>query len=131
MVAAVQSYLTTFFESARKFWQDFDLRKWSEGIGGSSADAIMAVVYFILSFAAGVLCRKYFKYIFICCIFTFFTIKGLEFLKIIYVDWRAVRYVTGMVTGGNFFETLFLWIKMHLLLFVASTVGFLVGYKLG
>lgn len=131
MVEGVQSYFAAFFESVKKFWQDFDLKKWADSIGGASAEAIMAVVYFMLSFAAGFLCRKYFKYIFICCIFAFFTIKGLEFIKVITVDWRAIRYLTGMVTGGNFFNTFFMWIKAHLLLFIAATVGFLVGYKLG
>lgn len=131
MMETVQAYLTMFFESARKFWQEFDLKKWADGVGGSSAEAVMATVYFLLSFAVGFLCRKYFKYVFICVLFTFFTIKGLEYVKIIYVDWRAIRYVTGMVTGGNLFETIFSWIRMHLLLFVATVIGFLVGYKLG
>lgn len=131
MVSGIQSSFSAFFESACQCWKSFDLRKWAESMGGSSAEAVMAVVYFGLSLGVGFLFKKYFRYIFVCCLFTFFAIKGLEYIKIISVDWRVVRYIMNMVTGGNFFNMLFAWIKLHLLLFVATTVGFLVGYKLG
>lgn len=131
MIAGVQSYISAFFETAKSLWRDFDIKKWAESIGGSAAEAVIATVYFALSFAIGFLCKRYFRYILICCIFTIFTIKGLEYITVISIDWRVVRYIMNMVTGGNFFATLFVWIKSHLLLFIATTVGFLVGYKLG
>jgi hypothetical protein len=131
---AVGEYVSGALESTKKFWHDLDIKKWSEQIGGSSAEAIEAAVYFCLSFAVGFLFKKYFKFIFICLIVSLFIIKGMEYSNFLVVNWDAIKTFFGM-TGPTDFNAVvdhfFDWIKNHLLLFIAATVGFLVGYKLG
>ena len=131
---SVSTFFDSFIESVKGFWQNLDLKQWSESIGGSSAEAIMAVVYFGLSFASGYLFKKYFKLFFACLLFAAFAIKMLEFLKFLTVDWEAIKISLGM-NSTNDFNTLlnawFAWIRHNLLLFIASVIGFLVGYKLG
>jgi len=126
--------LSGFVESAKNFWNTFDLKKWAEDIGGSSAEAIQAAVYFGLSFAVGYLFKKYFKLVFICLIFSVFLIKALEYGKFLTIDWVAIKAMFGVGEATDFnvvFNGYFDWIKDHLLFFIASVVGFLVGYKLG
>ncbi len=69
-----------------------------------------------------------------CLIVSAFMIKALEYNHLITIDWTAVKALAGVGQSGDFNSVLnhfFDWIKNHLLLFIASLVGFLVGYKLG
>ncbi len=131
---AVNQGVSSAFASGKKFFTDFDLKKWAEQIGGSSAEAIEAAVYFGLCFSIGFLVKKYFKVIFICLAISLFVILGLDYLKMLVIDWESIKSSLGisasmdlnaMITG--FFD----WIKAHLLLFISSVVGFFIGYKLG
>ena len=132
---AVSHYIDTFMDGSKKFWREFDIKKLSERIGGSSAEAVEAAIYFVLSFSIGFLCKKYFKFIFVCTILSLFFIKGLEYYQFITIDWSALKTVFGAGETASDFNTLstqaFEWLKSHLLLTIASVVGFLVGYKLG
>ena len=130
----VSEYVTTATESVKKLWSDFDIKKWSEQIGGSSAEAIEAALYFCLSFSVGFLFKKYFKFLFTCLIVSAFIIKLLEYNQFLVIDWTAIKVFFGITETFDFnmlINNFFAWIKTHLLLFIASTVGFLVGYKLG
>lgn len=131
---SVAQYANSAIDSVKKFWTDLDIKSWAERIGGSSAEAVEAAIYFGLSFGAGFLFKKYFKLLFICLVVALFMIKSMEYAKFLVIDWTAVKSFFG-ITGGSDFNTLtnrcFDWIKEHLLLFIASTIGFLVGYKLG
>lgn len=131
---ALAEYLNTFFENIKKLWNEFNLKTWTENIGGASAQAVEAAVYFCLSFAIGFFCKKYFKVIFLCIIFSFFVIKALEYGNFLTIDWAMIKTSMG-ITPTTDINTLinhgFDWIKTHLLLFITTVVGFLVGYKLG
>ncbi|NDD55643.1 hypothetical protein EBZ39_17555, partial [bacterium] len=119
---------------SKKMLSDFDLKKWAEQIGGSSSEAIEAAVYFGLCFAIGFLFKKYFKLVFICLVISGFVVLGLEYLKLVAIDWQAIKATMGISAGMdlNAMVTAFFdWMKAHLLLFVSSVVGFLIGYKLG
>jgi len=130
----IAEYLNVMFESIKKFWNELDIKKWAEGIGGSSAEAVEAALYFGLSFASGYLFKKYFKIVFVSLIVTVFVIKALEYGHFLIIDWTAIKTFLGM-DGAADFNTIvnrcFDWMKDHLLLFIASVIGFLVGYKLG
>jgi len=136
LVMAVGESMSMAFDYAKNAWQNFDLQKWAEGIGGSSAEAVMAASYFFLSFGIGFAFKKYFKYIFMCLIFTIFVIKAMEYKEFLIIDWDAIEQWLGWTRGqplslGSMSDAIFDWLKNHILVAVASLVGFLVGYKLG
>ncbi len=131
---AVADYVNAALDSVKKFWQEMDIKTWSEQIGGSSAEAVEAAIYFCLSFGVGFLFKKYFKILFICLFISLLMIKTMEYAKFLIIDWVAIKSFFGISGAGDFNAVLnhyFDWIKAHLLLFVAATVGFLIGYKLG
>jgi len=131
-VPAEQS--ASFFDTIKRFWTDFDIKKWSTQIGGSAGEAVEAVIYFGLFFAVGFLFKKYFKMLFVCCIIAILMIKGMEYAKFLTIDWTAIQTYFGFTSGFDFnilMNQALEWIKAHLLVFIASTVGFLIGYKLG
>src|SRR5438874_1802545 len=112
-MAAVE-YVTTLFESVKKFWQELDIKKWAEQIGGSSAEAIEAAIYFGLSFGIGFLFKKYFKIIFICIIFTLLTIKAFEYGSFLVIDWNSLKAFFGITETTDFNVIMnhwFDWIK--------------------
>ncbi len=120
------------------FWHQFDLKKWAEGIGGSSAQAIQAAVYFGLSFAIGFLFKKYFKFLFMSLFVATFIILLLHYNKLVIIDIKAIKALLGMghgAAGGGDINVLinhfFDKIRDNMLLFISSIVGFFVGYKLG
>lgn len=131
---AVAEYFSAFAENVKSFWQGLDMKKWAESIGGSSAEAVMAAVFFGLSLAIGFLFKKYFKFVFVCLLVSAFIIKSLEVAQLLTIDWTAVQTLLGMKSATDFNTLLniwFMWIRNNLLLFISSVVGFLVGYKLG
>ena len=130
----VSEYANSVVNGARSFWQELDIKKWSERIGGSSAEAVEAAIYFCLSFGVGFLFKKYFKYIFLSFILAIVLVKVMEYSHLLIIDWSAVKGLFGVQEGADFnsiVNSCFDWIKEHLLIFIAVTVGFLVGYKLG
>ena len=131
---AMPESVTNAVESGKKMLGGFDLRKWAEQVGGNSAEAIEAAIYFGLYFGIGFLCKKYFKLLLVCGVFAAFSILALEYLKFLTLDWASIKSSLGISAGMDFNAIIthcFDWIKAHMLLFIASTVGFLVGYKLG
>jgi uncharacterized membrane protein (Fun14 family) len=131
---SVGAYLSSFLESVKKFWNEVDLKKWSEDIGGSSSEAVEAAMYFGLCFCTGFLFKKYCKIVITCLVFSVILIKVMEYNHLIGIDWNAMSAMFGLESATDFNSLLnlfFDWIKNHLLLFIASSVGFLVGYKLG
>ncbi len=128
------AWYSAWWASIKQFWTTFDLRKWSEQLGGSSAEAIEAAVYFCLSFGVGFLFKKYFKFLFFSLICAAIIIKVLEYNQFLMIDWTAIKTalgISGTVDANQVINHCFDWVKAHLLLFIAVTVGFLVGYKLG
>jgi hypothetical protein len=131
---SVGEHASSLMESVKKFWADLDIKKWAESIGGSSAEAIEAAIYFGLSFGIGFLFKKYFKIVFICLVVSLFIIKGMEYLKFLVIDWDSIKTALGFGGTSDLNSVInhwFDWVKEHLLLFIAAVVGFLVGYKLG
>lgn len=131
---AVNQTVSNALETGKKLFSGIDLKKWADQIGGSSAEAIEAAVYFSLCLASGFLFKKYFKMVFVCLIVSGFIILGMEYLKFLTIDWVSIKATFGISAGmdasamaTHFFD----WIKAHLLLFISSVVGFLIGYKLG
>jgi len=131
---AVGEHVGAWFDVAKKWWSDFSIKNWSERVGGSSAEAIEAGIYFLLSFTAGFVFKRYSNYILFSLLVTIIALLGLEYAKFITIDWAALKKVVGMSADGDaksFFDTSAEWFKNHLLVTVASTIGFLIGYKLG
>lgn len=133
---AVGESISSVIEIAKNFWQNFDIQKWAETVGGSSAEAVVAAAYFFLSFGTGFIFKRYFKYLFICLIFTVFVIKAMEYKEFMIIDWDSVEQWLGWNQGqpfslGTVSDLFFAWLKDHLLVAIASFVGFLIGYKLG
>lgn len=115
-------------------WSNFNLREISHKIGGTSAEAVQAAIYFGLSFSVGFLFKKYFKFVFGCLLASIVVIKVMEYNQLLNIDWEGIKLFLGLEQGADFnvlVNNIFDWIKRNILLFVASTVGFLVGYKLG
>ena len=55
-------------------------------------------------------------------------------MKFLIIDWNAIKVFFGITPNADvnvMINHAFDWIKAHLLLFIASIVGFLIGYKLG
>ncbi|MBM3893151.1 hypothetical protein FJ365_01980 [Candidatus Dependentiae bacterium] len=132
--APIASGASGMIDTVKQFFTNFDLKQWAEKIGGSSAEAIQAAVYFGLCFAIGFLFKKHFKHIFMCLVFSAFVVLGLDYLGMIMIDWPAIKAALGISAGVdlNILVTRFFdWVKEQLLLFIASVVGFFVGYKLG
>jgi uncharacterized membrane protein (Fun14 family) len=118
----------------KRLWNEFDLKAWSERVGGSSAEAIQAVVYFVVSFACGFILKRYFKFIFICLLTSFLLIMLMEFAKFVIIDWVALKAFFGMTEPTDFNALVnhqIDWIKDHILISIATLIGFIVGYKLG
>ncbi len=135
---SVASTFDTVMNNLKGLWQNFDLKKWAESIGGSSAQAIQAAVYFGLSFAIGFLFKKYFKFLFMSLIVSAFVIAFLHYNKLgVSVDFKTIKTMIGLgdKAGSADMNTLitrfFDWVRDNMLLFISSVVGFFVGYKLG
>jgi uncharacterized membrane protein (Fun14 family) len=133
---AVTGVVGSYLDTAKGFWNNFSLQKWAESIGGSSAEAVIAAVYFSVSFLLGFIFKKYFKILFVCVILTIISIKMLEYRDFLIIDWNAIETWLGWGKGepislNVLFDTFFDWLKDHLLVAISSAIGFLVGYKLG
>ena len=131
------SFSTTInsaFDMFKTYWQKIDLKKWSQDIGGSSAEAIHAALYFLLAFGLGFLLKKYCKYLISGIVIALIAIKFLEYNKILTIDWQAVKAMTGVSSTADlnaFANAGIVWVKANIFLFGASVIGVLLGYRLG
>lgn len=131
---AQSSNTGSFMDSVKEFFTNFDIKRLSEKIGGTSAEAIHAALYFGLFFAIGFLSKKYFKFVIILLIGSALFIKCMEYNSLLTINWAAIKTWTGITKISDInmlINAAFGWVKQHVLLTIASTVGFLVGYKLG
>ncbi len=115
-------------------WDKINFEEWTKSFGDTSSDAVQVAIYFVSSFAVGFLFKKYLKFVIGCLIVSFLIIKGLEYHRILDIDWQAFNTLFGFepnATFGVMIGTWMEWIKMHLLIVISSLVGFLIGYKLG
>jgi hypothetical protein len=131
---AVGELFNDFLNRIKEMWSNFDLKKISNDVGGTSAEAVQAAMYFGASFALGFLFKKYFKFLFSCLIISAILIKILEYNTLLTVNWNAIWLFLGVgpETGFNtIINQYFDWIKNNIVLFISAFIGFLIGYKLG
>ena len=115
-------------------WEKINVEELSNSLGDSSSDAVQVAIYFVSGFAVGFLFKKYLKFVITCLVVAFLLIKGLEYYKVLDVDWQAFNTLLGFepdATFGSMISTWLEWTKSHLLIVISSAVGFLIGYKLG
>lgn len=129
---------TTLMDHIKNFWNTFDLKALSEKIGGSSAQAVEAVIYFGISFGIGFLFKKFFRVIFISLIVTGLLVFILSYNNMLTIDWNAIKAFGGFTPEADFHVIvkslggqLVDWIKVNVIAAVAAAVGFLLGYMLG
>lgn len=128
--------LTTTADKVKTFWSEFDIKEWSQNVGGSYSEAIQAAIYFSVSFAVGFILKRHFKFIFGCLIVSFLLIKGMEYYKLLEIDWVAVKDLFGITPDKTDIISPIMnvsvnWIKANLVAAISILVGFLIGYKLG
>ena len=118
-------------ESVKEWAQSFDAEKI---FGPSSSDAVQVAVGFVSFFAIGFLFKKYLKFIFMSLLFSLLIIKGLEYYKVLDVDWEALNTLLGFEPQMSLSELgnkALEWVKVNLVITASSLLGFFVGYKLG
>ena len=116
--------------SIQEWWAGLDLERW---FGDSSSDAMQVAIFFVSFFAIGFLFKKYLKFIFMVLVVSFLMVKGLEYYKILDIDWEAFNTFMGLEPAATFGTVAGLaleWIKSHLVASISSAAGFLIGYKL-
>ena len=126
-----QQKATGVMESMKEWWQSFDVEKI---FGPSSSDAVQVATCFVSFFAIGFLFRKYLKFIFVSLIMSLLIIKGLEYYKVLDIDWEVLNTLLGFepqMTIKDLADKTVEWVKDHMVLTVSSVLGFLLGYKLG
>lgn len=128
--------ITTTADKIKSFWNEFDIKQWSQSVGGSYSEAVQAAIYFGVSFAAGLIIKRYFKFIFGCLIVSILIIKGMEYYKLLEIDWIAIKDMFGITPDKKDFISPMLsfsieWVKANLVASIAALIGFLIGYKLG
>ncbi len=124
----------TFVEWIKQLWTKIDIKSWADNIGGSSSDAVQAAIYFGGGFAVGFLFKKYFKFLFLSALLAVVVILFLQHNKVLDIDWEACKVLLGFdptADIGMLLDSLFDWIKGNLMVVISSSVGFLIGCKLG
>ncbi len=129
---------SSFMDQIRTFWSSLDLKVISERIGGSSAQAVEAVIYFGISFFFGFLFKRFFRFIFISLVLTGLMVFALSYNNFISIDWVAMKAFIGFTPDVDFTTIVRLfgsqlidWVRENVVVAVASAVGFLLGYILG
>ena len=128
------SNFQSFVDWIKELWNKVNIKEWAESVGGSSAEAVQAAIYFGVGFAVGFLFKKYFKFLFATLFIAVVFILLLEYNKVLDIDWQALNVLVGFeptADVGVVLNSTFDWIKANLIVFVSSAVGFLIGYKLG
>lgn len=131
---AAEETVNAQVETAKGLWQTFNLKEWTQEIAGNSAQALEAAIYFVASFVAGFLFKKYFKIIVISLVVTALVLKFMEYNAFVTIHWDAMRTFVGLEPTADFskiFNIGIEWVKNNVLLFIAGLVGFLIGFKLG
>lgn len=130
--------LTNTLDKVKSAWNEFDLNKWSNEVGGSSpvAEAIQAGVYFCICFGIGYILKKHFKTIILSLLLSALIIKGMEYYKLLELDWNAIKTLFGVSADKQDVMSPLLnkgieWVKANVIVAVASLIGFLLGFKLG
>ncbi len=129
-----QGMFSSFVGWIKEIWDKINIKEWAESIGGSSAEAVQAAIYFGVGFAVGFLFKKYFRFVFFVLLASIFIVLLLQYNKILDIDWEAFNVFMGFEPAadiGAMLNFLFDWIKTNLIISVASAFGFLIGYKLG
>lgn len=122
------------FDTVKTNYQRIDLKKWSQDLGGSSAEAVHAAFYFLISFGTGFLLKKYCRHVISGLIIAIILIKFLEFNKVLVFDIAAFKTMTGVGSAADLntvANNFVVWVKANIFLFGASIIGLLLGYKLG
>lgn len=117
--------------TVKGWWSGLNIDQW---LDVSSADAIQVALCFVSFFTIGFLFKKYLKFVFVCLLMSFLIIKGLEYYKVLDIDWEALNTLVGLephTTFGMLANKFMEWVKAHVVISISSTLGFLVGYKLG
>lgn len=130
----ISASFSAFMEWIKQLWEKINIKEWAESVGGSSAEAIKAAIYFGLGFAVGFLFKKYFRLLFISTIIAIALIFFLQFNKILDIDWEALNTFLGFEPTadiGVILNSAFEWVKANIVITISSAVGFLIGYKLG
>jgi len=125
---------TVVIDWLKNLWDKIDIKGWAQSIGGGSAEAVEAAIYFGSGFAIGFLFKKWFKFLAFCFIVAIVLIKILEYNMVLEIDWEGLNVFLGFDSTADFNTILndsLAWIKANLIVFVSSVIGFLVGYKLG
>lgn len=119
-------------DSIKEWWSSVDLEKiFGES---SSNEAVQVAICFVSFFAIGFLFKKYLKIIFIAAVLAFLIIKGLEYQKILDIDREALNQFLGFeptATFGTMATSALEWVKAHVVISIASVLGFLIGCRLG
>lgn len=134
VMGTISNGFSSIMASIKDAWNNLDLKKLSEKIGGNSSEAVQAALYFGIAFAAGFFFKKYFKFLFACLLVSLVTIKIFEFNSWLTIDWSGIKNFIGMTQGVSInalISTHVAWIRAHVLLFISAVVGFLIGYRLG
>ncbi|MBM3886356.1 hypothetical protein FJ364_00345 [Candidatus Dependentiae bacterium] len=131
---AVADSINKVFDIIKGHLEKVDLKKWSQEIGGSSAEAVHAALYFLLAFGVGFLLKKYCRYVLSGVVIALIMIKLLDYNQLISIDWAAIKALTGVGSAADLntlVNTSIVWIKGNIFLFGASVIGVLLGYRLG
>ena len=129
-----RGFFSTLIEWIRNLWDKIDIKGWAQQIGGGSAEAVEAAIYFGSGFAIGFLFKKYFKFILATLIASIIIVKILEYNMVLEIDWEGLNVFMGFDSAADFnmiLNDIFSWIKNNFIIFISSVVGFLIGYKLG
>ena len=132
-MSTISESFHSFVGKIKLWWQEFNLQALSEKVGGSSAEAIQAAVYFGIAFVTGFLFKKYAKFLVIVLCLMAVAMTLMEYNNFISVHWDAIRSFFGIEAPFDMnmlIKNSFAWVKQHILLTVAAALGFLVGYKL-
>lgn len=133
-VDSAQSLVAVFFNTVKEHWNSFSLKDWSEKVAGESAQAVQAAIYFAGAFVIGFFLKKHLKLILMAIIFSVIVIKTMEYNALLMINWEAAKTFVGLAPTADLNSLIgsFIgWVKGHILLSLATFVGFLIGYKLG
>ena len=119
-------------DSIKNWWSSLGIEQ--KILGDASYDAVQVSIFFVTFFAIGFLFKKYLRFIFMSLLITFLVIKGLEYYKLVHVDWGSLKSMAGFdpaATLEMMYTKVSTWIRTNMIVFLSSFVGFVVGYKLG
>lgn len=131
---AAAAGLDSIVESVKGHWYGFDLKAWTQKVGGDSALALEAAIYFVGSFFFGFLFKKYFSYVLLSIVITVGILLFMQHNQMISINHETMRSFFGLnphTDVSSLIGMLIEWIKNNVLLSVAVLVGFVLGFKLG